>query len=157
MAFYSVSSPSNFSIIPEVRAFPASIGRLNQYPNLVDLGTATSGQLNVSQMLAGSLYFNPSTGANWALPSGYDMMNALGVGLASSLEYDQAGSAHSRYVGSGAIIRLEIVNYGAGDVTISSSTGGSNNKVFAAIADGTGACGCLNIKFTSSTGSYLIF
>ena len=157
MAFYSVYSPSNFAIIPEVRAFPAAIDHLKQYPQLVDFGSATSGQLNVSQMLAGSLYFAPASTGTFVLPSGYDMMNAFGVGLASSLEYDQVGTGRSRYVGSGAILRLEVVNYGAQAVVINSSTGGVGNKSFAAIAAGTGNCGCLNIKFTTADGNYRVF
>lgn len=157
MAFYSVYSPSNFAVIPEIRAFPAAIDHLKQLPNLVDFGTAAGTQLKTSQLLAGSLYFAPAANQTFTLPSGYDMMNAFGVGLASSLEYDQVGTAHSRYVGSGAILRMEVVVYGAGDVTLASATGGAGSKVFESVGAGTGACGCLNIKFTSATGSYIVF
>lgn len=143
MAFYSVYDPVNFSVVPELRSQPAAISRLVQFPELIDLG-GDSGSLRTNQMLCGSLYFNPNAGnVNWELPSGENMLKAFGEGL-------------DRYVGSGAIIRLEIVNYGANNVTIDAGVGGANSKTFAGGA-GTGFCDCLNIKFTTSTGTYVVF
>jgi len=145
MSFYGVyPNPINFSVVPEPLAQPVVVSHLVQFPSLIDLGGATSGNLNAGQLLAGSLYFNPSSGAaTWTLPSGNDMIKTFGQGL-------------DKYVGAGAIIRLEVVNYGANNVTIVSSTGGSQAKTFVG-GNGTGICDCLNIKFTTSTGTYIVF
>lgn len=145
MSFYGVyPNPLNFSVIPDPLAQPVAVSHLVQFPNLIDLGGAVSGDLNAGQLLAGSLYFNPNAGnATWTLPSGDDMIKTFGQGL-------------NKFVGSGAIIRLEVVNYGANNVIIQSSTGGSQAKTFAG-GNGTGFCDCLNIKFTTSTGTYIVF
>jgi hypothetical protein len=145
MSFYGIeNNPLNFSVVPEPLVQPVPISHLVQFPDLVDLGDATSGDLNAGQLLAGSLYFNPSSGdATWTLPSGSEMIKTFGQGL-------------DKYVGSGAIIRLEIVNYGSDNVTIATSTGGSQSKTFLG-GNGTGICDCLNIKFTTSTGTHIVF
>ena len=144
MSFYGVyPNPINFSIVPDPLAQPVAVSHLVQFPDLVDLGDATSGNLNAGQLLAGSLYFNPDTSATWVLPSGDEMIKTFGQGL-------------NKFVGAGAIVRLEVVNYGAGNLRINASTGGAQGKTFVG-GDGTGVCDCLNIKFTTSTGTYIVF
>lgn len=150
MSFYGIeNNPINFSIIPDPLVTPVPISHLVQFPNLVDLPPG-NGSLSPGDLLAGALYFNTTGVSTWTLPSGTEMMKCFGNGM-------------DRYVGSGAIVRLEVVNYGSGALTISGTTGSGNpvtgfqrNKTFTAGA-GTGACDCLNIKFTTSTGSYIVF
>lgn len=148
MSFYGIeNNPINFSIIPDPLVTPVPISHLVQFPNLVDLGPG-NGSLSPGDLLAGSLYFNTTGASTWTLPSGTEMMKCFGNGM-------------DKYVGAGAIVRLEVVNYGSGALTISGTTGsgsaiGQRNKTFTA-GNGTGACDCLNLKFTTSTGSYIVF
>jgi hypothetical protein len=144
MSFYGIErNPINFSIIPDPLVVPVPVATSIQVPSVLDLGTATTGDLTASQLLCGSLYFNPASLATWTLPSGDEMIRTFGKGL-------------DKYMNAGAIVRLEIVNYGVGNVRINASTGGTQGKTFAGGA-GTGVCDCLNIKFLSATGGYIVF
>lgn len=143
MSFTSTAYYRNFSVIPEPQTIPVPLDHLAQVPKLLDLGSG-SGSLDATQLLAGALYFNPAGGAKtWVLPAGDDMIKTFGKGV-------------NKYMGSGAIVRVEVINYGASNLIIQAGDMGSQSKTFAG-GNGTGICNCLNIKFTSDEGAYLVF
>lgn len=142
MSFTTTAYYRNFSVIPEAPLVPVPVDHLAQVPKLLDLGSG-AGDLDAHQLLAGALYFNPSVARTWTLPDGESMIKTFGKGL-------------NNYMGEGAIVRVEVVNYGSNVVTISAGTGGVQQKSFTG-GNGTGFCDCLNIKFTSNDGAYIVF
>lgn len=146
MSFSTTAYYRNLQLLPQPQ--PAPLQNLFQVPPQNDFGTATSGILTAGNMIVGALYFNPTAAsssfyADWTLPSGDSMMKTFGKNL-------------NKFCRSGTIVSLDVVNYGSVPLQISSGAGGSQNKMFTG-GDGTGICSCLNIKFTSSTGSYIVF
>lgn len=148
MSFTTTAYYRNFSVQDLPQTIPAPVQVLNQIPVQNDFGTTLTGTLTSGDLLIGSLYFGTATTAGsafgtWTLPSGDSMMKTFGKNL-------------NKFCGVGSIVRLEVVNYGTTGVQIQAGVGGSQAKLFTG-GEGTGICDCLNIKFTSTTGSYIVF
>jgi hypothetical protein len=153
MSFTSTAYYRNFSVQDLPQTIPAPVQVLNQIPVQNDLGTALTGNLTAGDLLVGSLYFGTeqtsgSAFGTWTLPSGDSMMKTFGKNL-------------NKFCGVGSIVRVEVVNYGTTGVNIQAGVGSQpvnsrTTKLFTG-GNGTGICECLNIKFTSTTGSYIIF
>ncbi len=149
MSFTTTAYYRNFSVLPLPQVGPAPLENVFQVPAAIDFGTANSGTLTAGDRMVGSLYFNPTgilagnDAAVWTLPSGSSMMKSFGKNL-------------GKFTTTGAIVRLEVVNYGSANLTLQSGVGGTQAKTFTG-ANGTGICDCLNIKFTNATGSYIVF
>lgn len=149
MSFTTTAYYRNFSVIPDPQVLPAPIDHVTQIPTQNDFGTANSGTLTAGDMMVGSLYFNPTgvlaggASAVWTLPTGDAMMKSFGKNL-------------GKFCTVGSIVRLEVVNYGTTGIRLQAGAGGSQAKLFTG-GNGTGLCDCLNIKFTTSTGTYIVF
>jgi hypothetical protein len=144
MSFTTTAYYRNFSVIPEVMRTPVPLEGLTQVALQSELSNDDQ-TLTAAQLMGGSLYIASSTSARtYTLPSGEDMMKTFGKNL-------------DKYINNGSIVRLEVVNSGSATATFAAGVGGSQAKVVEAIASGTGACTCVNIKFTTSTGTYIVF
>ena len=149
MSFYSVQTPTNFSVFPgENPVFGSasktplsSIVRITTYAgeNILD----ASADLSPSQIQAGQIFANPgANGRTYTLPASDDLIYFL-------------QSVNSSQINQGDILSLSFVNLTNNTGTIAAGAGGSGSKVFAAKASSTSATTDVYIQYTQAADGLL--